>query len=34
MDGGSIPVSFNLLSLPLYLVEALPGVLEAFRKAQ
>ena len=31
MDGGSIPVSFTLLSLPLYLVEALPGILEEFR---
>ena len=31
MDVTSLPVSFTLLSLPLYLVEALPGVLEAFR---
>ncbi|MFO7601800.1 MAG: hypothetical protein R6X27_18635 [Candidatus Desulfacyla sp.] len=27
----SVPVSFVRLSLPLYLVEALPGILEAFR---
>jgi len=32
MEGGSIPVSFTLLSLPLYLVEALPRVLEEFRR--
>ncbi len=32
INGGSVPVSFTLLSLPLYLAEALPGVLEAFRK--
>jgi predicted AAA+ superfamily ATPase len=32
MDGGGVPVSFTLLSLPLYLVEALPKVLEEFRR--
>ena len=32
LDGGSVPVSFTLLSLPLYLVEALPRVLEEFRR--
>ncbi|MFO7984529.1 MAG: hypothetical protein R6U38_01585, partial [Desulfatiglandaceae bacterium] len=31
MDSHSVPVSFTLLSLPLYLVEALPGVLEELR---
>ncbi len=32
MEGSSVPVSFTLLSLPLYLVEALPRVLEEFRR--
>jgi predicted AAA+ superfamily ATPase len=31
LDVGSVPVAFTLLSLPLYLVEALPRVLEQFR---
>ncbi|MBW2596611.1 MAG: ATP-binding protein [Deltaproteobacteria bacterium] len=31
MNGGSVPVSFTLLSLPLYMVEALPRILNDFR---
>jgi uncharacterized protein len=31
MDGGSVPVTYTLLSLPLYLVEELPRILDEIR---
>ncbi len=31
VDGGSVPVSYTLLSLPLYLVEELPRILDTLR---
>jgi hypothetical protein len=30
-EKGSVPVTYTLLSLPLYLVEALPGIVDRIR---
>ena len=34
IDGGSIPVSYTLLSLPLYMVEELPRILDELRSSK